>query len=48
MGINILENLPESPIVRVIEPEKNYTEYYQNKISEWRKLYQNTREFNQR
>ena len=48
MGINILESLPESPIVRVIEPEKNYTEYYQNKISEWRELYQNTREFNQR
>ena len=36
-----------SPIIEVIEPEKNYTELYHAKIKKWQLLYQETKNLNQ-
>ena len=45
---NDLESLCQpSPIIEVIEPEKNYTELYHAKIKKWRLLYRETKNLNQ-
>ena len=45
---NDLESLCQpSPIIEVIEPEKNYTEHYHAKIKKWRLLYRETKNLNQ-
>ena len=36
-----------SPIIEVIEPEKNYTELYRSKIKKWQLLYRETKDLNQ-
>ena len=36
-----------SPIREAIEPEKNYTEFYTDRLKSWQSLYQETKHFNQ-